>query len=67
MMSDNKIHEVRVTNTPIATTWVMGWLFSVGYLGGFIESASAWEAIGQLLVMYFAWPILLGMRLAGGG
>ena len=66
-MSDNKTQKVKITNAPMGTIWMIGWLFSIGYLGYLIESASVWQAIGQLLVMYVVWPILLGMRLAGGG
>lgn len=64
MMDDTR--KVRVTNLPFGSIWLIGWMFTLGYI--LPESAlSFWEAAGKVLFTYIIWPISLGMELSGRG
>jgi hypothetical protein len=58
--------KVKVTNLPVGGIWLVGWMFTLGYIP-LTGDLSFWEIVGKLLFTYLIWPLQLGIELSSGG
>lgn len=63
----NEIKDKIKPSSTSFTLWLMGWFFTIGYIGLSPEysTCSFWEKLSTLILSYILWPIVLGMKLSG--
>lgn len=43
--------------------WTIGWMFTLGYLDEGKKDTNFFEVLGYAIIMFIAWPLILGMEL----
>ena len=59
----NSIQKVEITNR--TWFWMMGCLFTLGYVGGLESSGAWWKEVLWFVGTYILWPAILGLKLGG--